>query len=66
MSITTFDNRTRGIILTRMEKTRKDAVIGIRTTPEVKAAAEAIANRDGRSLSQWIERLICAALAKVK
>lgn len=66
MSITAFDNRMRGIILTRMEKPKKDAVIGIRTTPETKAAAEAAANRDGRSLSQWIERLICAALARVK
>lgn len=45
---------------------RREANIGIRTTPEIKAGAESAAIAEGRSTSQWIERLILAALKKAQ
>lgn len=44
------------------EKARKEAIIGIRTTPEIKAQADRAAQADRRSVSQWVEGLIIDAL----
>lgn len=43
---------------------KKEATIGIRTTPEIKAAADVAARAERRSISQWIEGLIIEALRK--
>ena len=42
----------------------RTASIGIRVEPELKAHAEAAAKEDGRTLAQWIERLIVSAVGK--
>ncbi|RYF21989.1 MAG: toxin-antitoxin system HicB family antitoxin [Oxalobacteraceae bacterium] len=42
----------------------RTASIGIRVEPELKARAEAAAKADGRTLAQWIERLIVSAVGK--
>jgi predicted HicB family RNase H-like nuclease len=36
----------------------RDVAISVRTFAGVKAAAEIAAEQDGRSLSQWVERLL--------
>ncbi len=43
------------------EGASKQARVELRTTPERKAKAERLAQRDGLSLSTWLERLIDAA-----
>jgi hypothetical protein len=40
----------------------RTASIGIRVEPEVKAAVEAAAKDDDRTVAQWIERLIIREL----
>jgi len=45
-------------------RVKKQASIGIRTTPEIKAAAEHAATADRRNMSSWIEGLILDAVAK--
>jgi uncharacterized protein (DUF1778 family) len=44
----------------------RTAAIGIRTTEDIKEAAERAANADRRSLSQWVEELIVSALDRDK
>jgi predicted HicB family RNase H-like nuclease len=43
---------------------RKEDIIGVRVTPEMKRSAMAAAQADQRSLSKWIEMLIAAALER--
>lgn len=38
----------------------RDVVISVRLSGEVKAALDRAAAADGRSVSQWVERLIAA------
>jgi len=40
----------------------RTASIGIRVEPELKAAVEKAATADGRTVAQWIERLIVQQL----
>jgi hypothetical protein len=40
----------------------RTASIGIRVEPEVKAAVEAAAKADDRTVAQWIERLLVREL----
>ncbi|WP_408015554.1 YlcI/YnfO family protein [Rhodovarius lipocyclicus] len=40
----------------------RTASIGIRVKPELKAQIEAAAKADGRTMAQWIERLIVREL----
>ena len=47
-----------------MPTTRYTAPVMLRLTPEQKAAAEAAAEADDRSLQYWIRRLIDAELRK--
>ena len=42
----------------------RSAAIAVRTTPELKAAAERAAAAERRSVSAWIELLLIAALEK--
>lgn len=44
----------------------KDAAISVRVNPELKAKIEAVAKADGRTLSQYVERLIVAHLASLE
>lgn len=37
---------------------KKNAYIGVMTTPEIKDAANKLANKQGRTLSNWVEQLI--------
>jgi predicted HicB family RNase H-like nuclease len=48
----TFDSPIRDALRT--------AAIRVRMKPSVKAMAEQLAQKDGRSLADWIERLIAA------
>ena len=40
----------------------RDAAISVRVEPDVKEALEAAAKEDGRTLSQFVERLVVAHL----
>ena len=42
----------------------RDAAMHVRVRPSVKAAAERLAQEDGRSLAKWLERLIEAEAAR--
>ena len=44
----------------------RSAAIAVRTAPAVKKAAEQAAAADRRSLSQWVEGLVIAALERPK
>jgi hypothetical protein len=44
-------------------KTRK-AAIRVRIKPSAKAMAEQLVEKDGRSLADWLERLIAAEAAR--
>ncbi len=44
----------------------KSKIINIRISPELKKAARKIAEEDGRSLSNWITRLIEKEIRKAK
>ena len=62
-----FDKRVRIPYIGTMKKPakprpRKVAIIGIRTTQEVKDAATEVALSERRSISQWIEGLILDAI----
>lgn len=37
---------------------KKNAYIGVMTTPEIKDEANKLANKQGRTLSNWVEQLI--------
>lgn len=37
---------------------KKNAYIGVMTTPGIKDAASKLANKQGRTLSNWVEQLI--------
>jgi predicted HicB family RNase H-like nuclease len=47
----------------RRDALRK-AAIRVRVKPSVKAMAEQLAQKDARSLSEWLERLIAAEKAR--
>jgi predicted HicB family RNase H-like nuclease len=47
----------------RRDAPRK-AAIRVRVKPSVKARAEQLAQKDGRSLADWLERLIAAEKAR--
>ncbi len=42
----------------------REAAMHVRVRPSVKAAAERLAQEDGRSLANWLERLIEAETAR--
>jgi predicted HicB family RNase H-like nuclease len=42
----------------------REAAMHVRVRPSVKAAAERLAQEDGRSLANWLERLIEAEVAR--
>ncbi|WP_375412214.1 hypothetical protein [uncultured Bradyrhizobium sp.] len=42
----------------------REAAMHVRVRPSVKAAAERLAQEDGRSLANWLERLIEAEAAR--
>jgi predicted HicB family RNase H-like nuclease len=42
----------------------REAAMHVRVRPSVKAAAERLAQADGRSLANWLERLIEAEAAR--
>jgi predicted HicB family RNase H-like nuclease len=44
----------------------RTASIGIRVEPTLKAEVEKLAKEDGRTVAQWIERLIVRELHAVK
>ena len=44
----------------------KTASIGIRVDPAIKAAAEKAAAADGRTLANWIERLMARELKELR
>jgi predicted HicB family RNase H-like nuclease len=44
----------------------KSKIINIRISPDLKKAAKKIAEEDGRSLSNWITRLIEKEIKKAK
>lgn len=43
----------------------KDAAISVRVSPDVKLEIERVAKADGRTLSQYVERLIVGHLASL-
>ena len=45
-------------------RTRREAAIRVRVKPSVKAMAEQLAQKDARSLADWLERLIAAEAAR--
>jgi predicted HicB family RNase H-like nuclease len=48
-----------------MKKTQKVAAMHVRVGPAVKATAVRLAQEDGRSLANWLERLIEAEAARL-
>lgn len=60
-----FDNHQRTRYGSRMMKRQlKTTTIGIRTTPTLRTAAERAAQKEDRTLSQWIVRAMQAALER--
>jgi predicted HicB family RNase H-like nuclease len=49
-----------------MKKARKVATLQVRVGPAVKATAMRLAQEDGRSLANWLERLIKAEAARLE
>jgi predicted HicB family RNase H-like nuclease len=43
----------------------REAAMHVRVRPSVKATAERLAQQDGRSLANWLERLIEAEAARL-
>jgi predicted HicB family RNase H-like nuclease len=43
---------------------KREIAMNVRVKPSVKAAAERLAQEDGRSLANWLERLIEAEVAR--
>jgi predicted HicB family RNase H-like nuclease len=43
---------------------KREIAMNVRVRPSVKAAAERLAHADGRSLANWLERLIEAEVAR--
>ena len=43
---------------------RRETAMNVRVKPSVKAAAERLAQEDGRSLANWLERMIEAEVAR--
>ena len=43
---------------------RRETAMNVRVRPSVKAAAERLAQEDGRSLANWLERMIEAEAAR--
>ena len=43
---------------------RREIAMNVRVRPSIKAAAERLAQEDGRSLANWLERMIEAEAAR--
>jgi predicted HicB family RNase H-like nuclease len=57
-------DRSRDRLMKKPRPKARTAAIRVRMKPSVKAMAEQLAQKDARSLADWLERLIAAEAAR--
>jgi predicted HicB family RNase H-like nuclease len=57
-------DRSRDRLMKKPKPKARNAAIRVRVKPSVKAMAEQLAQKDARSIADWLERLIAAEKAR--